>query len=136
MYIAQCAMYTMNGMAKDHGRNHRLSEISQWVRGSTDLVILAFLRDQPMHGYQLFVVLREAGHPEFQLQLGTLYPLLRRLERAGWITGHWEEGSQHRRRKIYRLSKPGRDILDIRLSQWQRLTGTVNALLEHARRGK
>lgn len=101
---------------------------SEFLRGSAELVVLSLLQRRPMHGYGLYTSLTELDST-FSLTPATLYPLLYRLERAGWILGTWEEGANGRRQKIYALTKEGQRTLASRLAHWKRFTGAVNTLL-------
>ncbi len=81
---------------------------SELVRSSTDLVILALLRDRPMYGYEILMTLSERGNGEFQFKQGTLYPVLYRLEREGWIRAKWETPPKGKKRKVYCLTAEGK----------------------------
>ena len=109
------------------GKNDFSSEL---IRSSTDLVILALLRDRPMYGYEILVTLAERGSGEFQLKQGTLYPLLYRLEREGWISAKWETPPTGKKRKVYSLTAEGKKIQLARSAEWVRFTKAVNSLLE------
>jgi len=108
--------------------NSRFS--SELVRSSTDLVILSLLRDRPMYGYEILVTLADRGNGEFQFKQGTLYPLLYRLEREGWIRAKWETAPKGKKRKVYSLTADGRKVQQARTEEWARFTEAVNSLLE------
>jgi PadR family transcriptional regulator PadR len=103
---------------------------SELVRSSTDLVILALLRDRPMYGYEILMTLSERGNGEFQLKQGTLYPVLYRLEREGWIRAKWETPPKGKKRKVYCLTAEGKKELDCRSGQWSQFVKAVNSLLK------
>jgi DNA-binding PadR family transcriptional regulator len=103
---------------------------SDLVRSSTDLVILSLLRDRPMYGYQILVTLADRGNGEFQFKQGTLYPLLYRLEREGWIGAKWEVPPKGKKRKVYSLTADGRKVQKARTEEWTRFTRAVDSLLE------
>jgi len=105
------------------------SDFSQWIRGHTELVVLSLLNRQPLHGYGLFLVLRESKPPIFTLNRWTLHPLLRRFEKAGWITGRWERGLSRHPQKVYRLTPTGQTHLKKREAQWKDLCMAVENLL-------
>lgn len=99
------------------------------MRSSADLVILTLLADSPMYGYQILVTVEERGNGEFRLKHGTLYPLLYRLEREGWIKAKWEIPDQGRKRKVYSLTREGRAMQKKRAGEWARFTTAVNSIL-------
>jgi PadR family transcriptional regulator PadR len=103
---------------------------SELVRSSTDLVLLALLRERPMYGYEILTTLADRGNGEFQLKQGTLYPLLYRLEREGWIRARWETPPKGKRHKTYVLTAEGRKVLGARSAEWLRFTAAVRSILE------
>ena len=103
---------------------------SELVRSSTDLVILSLLRDQPMYGYEILVTLSGRGNGEFAFKQGTLYPLLYRLEREGWLRAKWETPPKGKKRKVYSLTAEGKNVQRARADEWARFTRSVNAILK------
>lgn len=103
---------------------------SELVRSCTDLVILALLRDRPMYGYEILVNLSDRGNGEFEFKQGTLYPLLYRLEREGWIRGKWETPPTGKKRKVYSLTAEGRKAETKRAEEWTRFTRAVESILK------
>lgn len=103
---------------------------SELIRSSTDLVILALLRDRPMYGYEILVTLADRGNGEFQFKQGTLYPLLYRLEREGAIVAKWVTPPKGKKRKVYSLTADGRKIQRSRAEEWQSFTEAVNSILK------
>lgn len=102
---------------------------SELIRSSADLVVLTLLRERPMYGYEILVSLSDRGNGEFRFKQGTLYPLLYRLEREGWIKAKWITPKSGKKRKVYSLTADGRTTQKARLSEWHRFTGAVNAIL-------
>lgn len=92
------------------------------ARNVNELLVLGALREAPMHGYQIALRVEARSAGEFELQHGTLYPILHRLEREGLIEGEWDRESG-RRRKLYTLTRKGRQHLGAE-------TGRLNAALE------
>lgn len=92
-------------------------------REVNELLVLATLEDGPRHGYQIALDVEEESDGAFELQHGTLYPILHRLEKQGMIEGTWEE--EGRRRKVYRLTRGGRRHLR---QQGSRLLETFRTL--------
>lgn len=103
---------------------------SELVRSTTDLVILTLLRDRPMYGYEILVSLADRGNGEFRFRQGTLYPLLYRLEREGWIRARWETPPTGKKRKVYALTAEGSKVQRERNAEWRRFTEAVNSILE------
>lgn len=103
-------------------------------KGSTELLILALLDARPRHGYELakLIEIRSAGR--LRLRVGSLYPILCRLEDRGLIAGRWVEKPGERRRRFYRLTAGGRTTLRTQRSTWLEFVDAVNGILggEHA----
>ena len=103
-------------------------------KGSTELLVLALLEARPRHGYELGKLIESRSHGRLQFRIGSLYPILCRLEDKGLITGRWVEKSGERRRRFYRLTSAGRSMLATQRSVWQDFITAVNQILggEHA----
>ncbi len=99
-------------------------------RGTLEMILLRLLSERPMYGYELISTLERLGGPPFQLKEGTLYPVLYRLEKAGWIEPKWEVLERGVPRKYYHLSGEGAGQLESLLSEWQEFTAAVQRLLE------
>jgi DNA-binding PadR family transcriptional regulator len=101
---------------------------AQALKGHLDGMLLAALEDGPRHGYAVMETLRAGSGGRFDLPTGTIYPALRRLERAGMVHTRWsEEGG--RRRRMYELTPAGRRMLDAERSAWREFSADVTALL-------
>ena len=103
---------------------------SELVRSCTDLVILALLRKRPMYGYEMLMTLADRGNGEFQLKQGTLYPLLYRLEREGWIRAKWEVPARGKKRKTYSVTAAGKKVQLARAREGGRFTAAVDSILQ------
>jgi PadR family transcriptional regulator, regulatory protein PadR len=100
----------------------------QALKGHLDGMLLAALEDGPRHGYAIMESLRAGSGGQFDLPTGTIYPALRRLERAGLMRTRWsEEGG--RARRLYELTPAGRRTLDDERSSWAEFSAAVTALL-------
>ncbi|MCO6044049.1 helix-turn-helix transcriptional regulator [Aeoliella sp. ICT_H6.2] len=108
---------------------------SDLVRSCADMVILTLLGEKPMHGYDILVSMGDLGDGQFRIKQGTLYPLLYRLEREGWITAKWQEPPSGKKRKVYRLTAEGKRIQQQRAGQWQRFTKSINAIMKDCSNG-
>lgn len=98
-------------------------------KGNAELLILALLEEQARHGYEIGKLIEERSEGVLRFHVASLYPLLYRLERRGWVRGEWES-SGGRRRRYYRLSATGRKILAEQRSRWHAFAGAVNRIVE------
>jgi PadR family transcriptional regulator, regulatory protein PadR len=99
------------------------------LKGHLDGMLLACLEAGPRHGYAIIEALRAGSGGQFDLPTGTVYPALRRLERAGLIKGSWDQPGG-RRRRVYRLTAAGRRALQTERGSWQAFSTAVSALLQ------
>src|SRR5918996_2251075 len=87
-------------------------------KGSAELLILSLVEDQPRHGYDIGKLIESRSRGTLKFNVASLYPLLYRLERRGWIRGRWVEKPGQRRRRFYRLTPPGKKILAKQRDGW------------------
>ncbi|HTU35972.1 MAG TPA: PadR family transcriptional regulator [Candidatus Acidoferrum sp.] len=106
----------------------------EWKKGSAELLILSLLEDQPRHGYDIgrLIEIRSGGALHFHI--ASLYPLLYRLEKRGWVQGRWVEKPNQRRRRYYRLTAEGQRVLAAQRKRWREFVGAVGRVagVEHA----
>lgn len=97
-------------------------------KGSAELLILALVEDRPRHGYDIgrLISLRSKGALRFNV--ASLYPLLYRLEKRGWIEGRWVERAGERRRRLYKLTTEGRKVLAAQRGGWRAFAQAVNRI--------
>src|ERR1700716_1176067 len=95
------------------------------LRGHLDPMILAVVEHEPLHGYAIMEALLERSGGELDLPTGTLYPALRRLERAGYLSSEWSTVAG-RRRRTYRLTASGKKTLSTERSEWRAFSALVN----------
>jgi PadR family transcriptional regulator len=98
-------------------------------KGSTELLLLALLEARPRHGYEIGKLIETRSGGRLTFRIGSLYPVLCRLEDRGLITGRWIEKTGERRRRYYRLTTEGRRVLQRQHSAWQEFTTAVNHIL-------
>ncbi len=98
-------------------------------RGTLEMVLLKLLSSRDMYGYELVSTLEERGGDQFQLKEGTLYPVLYRLEKDGYVAPRWETLERGVPRKYYRLTEAGAAELERLVSDWEQFIGTVQRLL-------
>lgn len=101
-------------------------------QGTLDLLILRTLALGPMHGWAISERIHQVSSKVLQVQQGSLYPALHRLERCGWIKAHWGASENNRRAKFYELTKSGRKRLEAEESDWKKLAAAVAQVLDTA----
>lgn len=104
-------------------------EKSELLQGTLDMLILKALQLESMHGFGLALRLRELSKDVFQVEMGSLYPALCRLEARGWIKGDWGISDANRKARYYSLTAAGRKQLQAETAQWELLSSTINAML-------
>lgn len=97
-------------------------------KGSAGLLVLSLIEDRQRHGYEIskLIELRSAGALRFNV--ASLYPMLYRLEKRGWIQGRWIDKAGQRRRRYYRLTTAGRKVLRAQRSHWQTFVTAINRI--------
>ncbi len=108
-------------------------EKSDLLQGTLDMVILKVVALGPVHGYAISQRIRQISKEVLQVQQGSLYPALHRLEKRGWLEADWGESDNGRKAKFYRLSRKGRAQLAKEESNWARLAGAVGLILAAAK---
>ena len=99
-------------------------------QGTLDLLILKALSLGPMHGYGVGQRIGQLAEEMLQIEEGTLYPALYRIEQKGWIESEWGVSENNRRARFYKLTRAGRKQLAVEESQWERLTAAVAKVLQ------
>lgn len=105
-------------------------DIIDSVQGTLDFLILKTLSGGEMHGYAIARWIFDRSGEALQIEEGTLYPALHRLEDRNWIAAEWGLSENNRRAKFYRLTTKGRRELAARTASWQRFTMAVNRVLD------
>src|SRR5277367_1463707 len=100
------------------------------VQGTLDLLILKTISLEPMNGWAIAKRIVQISNNVLQVQQGSLYPALHRLEHQGWIKAEWRESENNRRAKYYSLSAAGRKQLKSELENWQRLSDAIGLVIE------
>jgi PadR family transcriptional regulator, regulatory protein PadR len=101
-------------------------------QGTLDLLILRTLALRPEHGWAISERIHQVSSKVLQVQQGSLYPALHRLERRGWIKARWGASENNRRAKFYELTASGRKQLEAEKSDWKKLAAAVAQVLETA----
>ena len=94
------------------------------------MLILKALQLGPMHGFGISVLIRQMSREVLQVEQGSLYPALYRLEEQGWIASEWGTSENNRKAKFYKLTPAGRKQLVEETSNWQRLSTAINLILK------
>ncbi len=111
-------------MAKD--------EAAALLQGTLDLLILKSLQHEPMHGFAITLRIRQMSDEVLQVEQGSLYPALYRLEERGWIKAEWGTSDNNRRARFYELTAAGRKQLATETDEWRRVSAAINLVLKNA----
>ena len=103
------------------------------LQGTLDLLILQTLRFGPQHGYGLAQLLESRSSGVLQVDTGSLYPALHRLERAGWIDATWDRSGKGQHVRVYRITPSGRKQLAAERTKWDRMTRAIAGILNPPR---
>ena len=103
-------------------------------KGSAELLILSLVEDQPRHGYDIGTLIETRSGGTLRFNVASLYPLLYRLEKRGWIQGRWVEKAGQRRRRYYRLTAEGKKVLAAQRNSWREFVEAISRITgnEHA----
>lgn len=99
-------------------------------KGSAELLILSLVEAQPRHGYELSKLIDQRSGGVLTFRVASLYPLLYRLEKRGWIQGRWVEKAGQRRRRFYRLTPAGAGVLKSQRGTWRDFVAAINRITE------
>jgi len=106
-----------------------MSDQSDLLPGTLDLLILQTLAQDPNHGWASAQRIQQVSRDLLKVQQGSLYPALHRLEHQGWIQSEWGKSEQKRRAKFYSLTLAGLKQLETETSKWDRLSAGVNLVI-------
>src|ERR1700722_10080156 len=106
-----------------------MSKPTDLVQGTLDLLILKTIALEPMHGWAMAQRIQQLSNEVLQIQQGSLYPALHRLEQQAWIESEWGESDNNRRPKHYSLTKAGRRQLERESTNWERLSSAISAIV-------
>jgi len=102
------------------------------LQGTLDLLILRTLQNAPLHGWAISERIQQISRQVLQVNQGSLYPALHRLEHQGWITAEWGVSELGRRARFYRLTAAGRRQLELESENWEQLAGAIGRVLRMA----
>jgi transcriptional regulator len=107
-----------------------VSDQTDLIQGTLDLLILRTIALEPMHGWAIAQRIEQISDGLLRVRQGSLYPALHRLEHQGWITASWGASENNRRARFYSLTKPGRTQLAVEISKWDRLSAGVTLVVQ------
>ncbi|MFY9748982.1 MAG: PadR family transcriptional regulator [Acidobacteriaceae bacterium] len=102
------------------------------VQGTLDLLILRTIAPEPMHGWAIAKRIQQISHEVLQVQQGSLYPALHRLEQQGWIRAKWAESETGRQAKFYALTAAGKKQMEEETANWNRLSAAIDLVIAGA----
>lgn len=105
---------------------------SEFLKGTLDMLILKIVALGPIHGYAISQRIQQISRDFFQVQQGSLYPALHRLENRGWLGAEWRATDTGREAKFYSLTKKGRNQLEAEMANWERISDAVALILRTA----
>ena len=100
------------------------------LQGTLDMLILKSLQLEPMHGFGISVRIRQISDEVLQVEQGSLYPALYRLQEQGWIKAEWGVSDNNRKARFYSLTSAGRKQLEAETANWERLATAINLILK------
>lgn len=112
--------------------NHGMGKPNDLVQGTLDLLILKTISLEPKHGWAIAKRIEQISNDVLQVQQGSLYPALHRLEQQGWIRAKWSESETGREAKFYSLTAAGRAQLEKEKETWKRLSSAIDLVVESA----
>ena len=102
------------------------------IQGTLDLLILRTIASEKLHGWAIAQRIRQLSNDVLQINQGSLYPALQRLERQGWVTADWGVSEANRRARFYRLTAAGRRRLERERADWERLSEAISLVMRTA----
>ena len=105
-------------------------EPARILPGTLDLLILKAVSLGPLHGYGVLLRIQQISKERLEIQQGSLYPALYRLEHQGWITSEWGESENNRRARYYRLTAAGKRRLQSETKRWNEMTAVIAGILD------
>ena len=129
------------GTSEEEARQQVLEQLNtpdllqrELKKGSAELMILALLENRPRHGYEIAQLIELRSRGAIRFNVASLYPLLYRLEKRNWIRGRWVEKPGQRRRRYYRLTASGKNVLSKQRAGWREFVEAINLItgIQHA----
>lgn len=111
------------------GRKKTEAASQEMLQGTMDMLILRTLLLGPAHGHTIAKVIERTSEDVLQVEQGSLYPALHRLEARGWLNSYWGTSDNNRKAKYYKLTPAGRRRLTVETSRWQEMVGAIGRIL-------
>src|SRR5512146_3372494 len=102
------------------------------LQGTLDMLILKAVSLGPLHGYGILLRIQQISKDRLEIQQGSLYPALYRLEDQGWIASEWGESENKRKAKYYRLTASGKRRLEVETAKWKQMADVIAGILRTA----
>jgi PadR family transcriptional regulator, regulatory protein PadR len=102
------------------------------LQGTLDMLVLKAVSLGPLHGYGVLLRIQQISQNRLEIQQGSLYPALYRLEHEGWIAGEWGQSENKRRARFYRLTAAGRRRLEAEAKKWNQFAAVIGTILSTA----
>ena len=110
-------------------RSERLPNRVELLQGTLDMLILKTLQWGPTHGYGISQLIRSSSSDVLQVETGSLYPALHRLEKQGWLVSEWKQTESNQRAKFYSLTPDGRQQLVSEHARWMQLVHAITSIM-------
>ena len=123
-------IYKLSHIVDSRGQSHCVGKPTDLVQGTLDLLILKTISLEPQNGWAIAKRIVQVSGNVLQVQQGSLYPALHRLEHQGWIRAEWKESENNRRAKFYGLTPAGRKRLRTEVDNWRRLSNAIGLVIE------
>jgi transcriptional regulator len=118
------------GISFHHGTRAVMTERADFLQGTLDLLILRSLASAPLHGWGISKRIRQLSRDVLQVNQGSLYPALYRLEERGWVRSEWAVSEGGRRVREYALTRAGRKQVAVEEADWRRFANAIEEVLE------
>jgi PadR family transcriptional regulator PadR len=105
------------------------------LKGTLDMLVLKAVSMGPLHGYGVLLRIQQISQNRLEIQQGSLYPALYRLEHEGWIAGEWGQSENNRRARFYHLTSAGRRRLNTETKKWSEFADVVGTILNSVQEG-
>src|SRR5206468_3397972 len=125
----RCRLATCLGVDYLQAMAKRYQNRIELLQGTLDMLILQTLRWGPQHGYGIAAAIRAGSQEVLQVETGSLYPALHRMEKQGWVKSEWKQTENNQRAKFYNLTAAGRKHLAAEQSRWNQMTGAIAGLM-------
>jgi len=132
--LVECLHLDVEGlqpMTSKSGYQNRI----ELMQGTLDMLVLKTLQWGAQHGYGISQAIRATSGDVLQVETGSLYPALHRLERQGWVTAEWKQSESNQRAKFYQITKLGKEQLARDYERWGRMVATIEGIM-NAKRGE